>query len=79
MNKALTAQGLSLFVQVLNAEYSMAGAMSVLLREGAVSTMLVPKYSDMLLTAVRAVDPEITAVETSEQWYRVKMHGVLLA
>ena len=67
MNKVLTAQGLLLFVWVLNAGYSMAGAVSALLREGAVSTMLVPKYSDVLLTAVRAVDPEITAVETSEQ------------
>src|SRR6266480_5880541 len=79
MNKVLTAQRLLTFVWMLNAEYSMADAVSVLLRKGAVSTMLVPKYSDVLLTAVRAVDPEITAVETSEQWYRVKVHGVSLA
>ena len=56
----------------------MAEAVSVLLREGAISSMIVPKYSDVLLTAVRKVDSEITAVETSEQWYRLKMHGVSL-
>ena len=67
MNKVLTAQRLLLFVWVLNAGYSMAGAVSVLLRKGAVSTMLMPKYLNALLTAVRAVDSEITAVETSEQ------------
>ena len=45
----------------------MAGAVSVLLREGAISSMIMPKYSDVLLTAVRKVNSEITAVETSEQ------------
>ena len=52
---------------MLNAEYSMTDAVSVLLRKKTVSIILMSKYSDTLLTAVRAVNSEITAVKTSEQ------------
>jgi hypothetical protein len=76
LNQALLEEGLPSFVRIVDANYTATGAVSALLQNGAVSSMLLPRYRDLLLAAARKADQTIIAVEASEQWYRVKVHGV---
>jgi len=76
LNQALTSEAFPSFVRVVDAGYTLSGAITVLLSKEAVNTMLLPFYSDLLLTAVRHADPGVVSVEAPEQWYRLKVHGV---
>ena len=69
LNQALTEQRLPSFLWVVDVGYTSSGAISALLKDGALSSMVVPEYTDILLTAVRKVDANITAVEASRHWY----------
>jgi len=40
------------FLRAVDASYTRLGAISVLLKQGALGTILVPNYSDLLITAV---------------------------
>ena len=40
--------------------------------------MVIPYYRDALLAAICQADPAVVSVELSEQWHRVKVHGVPL-
>ncbi|KAI7974128.1 hypothetical protein EIK77_002993 [Talaromyces pinophilus] len=76
LNQALSNAGMPNFVRAVNAGYAASGHLTVLLQEEAPSNVLVPAYNDMLITAVRRCDPAVISVEISEQWQRVKVHGV---
>ena len=64
------------FLRAVDASYTRSGAISVLLEQGALGTMLVPDYSDLLIAAVCKEDQEVVSVGLPEQWYKVKVHGV---
>ena len=76
LNRALSNAGMPNFVRAVNAGYAASGHLTVLLQEGTPSNVLVPAYNDMLITAVRRCDPAVISVEISEQWQRIKVHGV---
>ena len=76
LNRALSNVGMPNFVRAVNAGYAASGHLTVLLQEGTPSNVLVPAYNDMLITAARRYDPAVISVEISEQWQRVKVHGV---
>ena len=76
LNRALSNMGMPNFVRAVNAGYAASGHLTVLLQEGTPSNVLVPAYNDMLITAVRRCDPAVISVEISEQWQRIKVHGV---
>ncbi len=76
INRALEKAGLPGFIRAVDSGYAASGHLTVLLKEGAPSSMLVPVYNDMLIATVRRVDSAVILVESSEQWQRVKVHGV---
>jgi hypothetical protein len=76
LNRALAKKDFPAFVRVVDAGYTRTGAMSVLLERGALGTMLVPQYRDVLVAAARQADRAVVSVELPEQWYKVKVHGV---
>lgn len=76
LNQALSREGLPSFIRAIGASYTATGAVSTLLERGALSTMLLPRYRDLLLAAARQADPAVISVEAPEQWYRLKVHGV---
>ncbi|QGA12365.1 hypothetical protein EYB26_000009 [Talaromyces marneffei] len=76
LNRALDSAGLPIFMRAVNAGYAASGHLTVLMKEGTPSKVLVPAYNDMLLTAIRRADPAVISVEISEPWRRVKVHRV---
>jgi hypothetical protein len=76
LNRALDGAGLPIFMRAVDSGYAASGHLTVLLKEGTPSNTLVPAYNDMLIAAVRRVDPAVVSVEISEQWQRVKVHRV---
>jgi hypothetical protein len=69
LNLALTKLKLLSFLRVVDVGYTSSGAISALLKDGALSSIVVLKYTDILLTVVRKVNANITAVEASQCWY----------
>jgi hypothetical protein len=69
LNLALTKLKLLSFLWVVDVGYTSSEAISVLLKNRALSSIVVLEYTDILLTAVRKVDANITAVEASQCWY----------
>jgi len=78
LNRVLARKGLPVFVRIIDAGYTATGAISALLEKGALGTMVIPYYRDALLAAICQADPAVVSVELSEQWHRVKVHGVPL-
>ncbi|KAE8550136.1 hypothetical protein TMatcc_001241 [Talaromyces marneffei ATCC 18224] len=76
LNRALDSAGLPIFMRAVDAGYAASGHLTVLMKDGTPSKVLVPAYNDMLLTAIRRADPAVISVEVSEQWQRVNVHGV---
>jgi hypothetical protein len=78
LNRVLARKGLPVFVRIIDAGYTTTGAISALLEKGALGTMVIPHYRDALIAAICQADPAVVSVELSEQWHRVKVHGVPL-
>jgi hypothetical protein len=78
LNRVLARKGLPVFVRVIDAGYTATGAISALLEKGALGTMVIPYYRDALIAAICQADPAVVSVELSEQWHRVKVHGIPL-
>jgi hypothetical protein len=78
LNRVLARKGLPVFVRIIDAGYTATGAISALLEKGALGTMVIPYYRDALIAAICQADPAVVSVELSEQWHRVKVHGVPL-
>jgi hypothetical protein len=66
LNQALVKEDLLGFLWVADAGYTANRAISVLLQDGALSSILVSGYSDLLLTAVRCSDPAVILLEISQ-------------
>ena len=79
LNKAIRQWGLPEHISLLKIGYTSSGAISCLLNEKAIATMLVPLYSDALIKVAIQFDATITGIEKAEQWYRLRVHRVLLS
>ena len=62
---------------MLKLAYTLKGKLSRLLGECS-SSQEVLKYKDLLITAARAFDPLIIGVQPTENWTKLKVHGVSL-
>lgn len=76
VNRVIAKERFPAFIRVVDAGYTNTGAVTILLEKGALGSMLLPDYKDLLVTAARQADPAVISVELPEQWYRVKVHGV---
>ena len=63
LNQTLIEQRLLLFLQIVNIDYTSSEAISALLKNRVLSSIVILKYTDILLTVVRKVDANIIAVE----------------
>jgi hypothetical protein len=79
LNKALKQWELPDHVRLLKLGYTGTGAISCLLGERAIASMVLPKYSDSLIKVAIQYDSAITGIDQAEQWYRLRVHGVLLS
>jgi inactivated superfamily I helicase len=64
------------FVRANDAGYSSTWAVTVVLENGALGSMLVPVHWGLVVAAAQQVDPAMRSAELPEQWYRAKVHGV---
>jgi hypothetical protein len=55
-------------VRFLNLHYTAKGAISGRLKEKALVKMLVPSYSDLLVTIAKTIDPGVIGIGLAEQW-----------
>jgi hypothetical protein len=78
LNEAFTAAGFPIFMRAVDSGYRASGHLTVLMERGTPSSALIPAYNDLLLGAVRRIDPAVISLEISEQWQRVKVHSVPL-
>jgi hypothetical protein len=53
-------------VRFLNLHYTAKGAISGRLREKALAKMLVPSYSDLLVTIAKTIDPGVIGIGLAE-------------
>jgi hypothetical protein len=79
INLAIKAMGLPEHIRLLKLSYTATGSISGLLREKALALMLLPDFSDHLIRAVREHDAAVIGVSQAEQWYRLRVHRVLLS
>jgi hypothetical protein len=79
INLAIKAMGLPEHIRLLKLSYTATGSISGLLREKALASMLLPDFSDHLIRAAREHDAAVIGVSQAEQWYRLRVHRVLLS
>ena len=78
LNEALQKTGEESHVRFCCVKYAPSGAISALLNEKADAGLLIPRKSNLLIRAVKSVDPEVIGVEVLEHWQRLKVHGMPL-
>jgi hypothetical protein len=66
LNQALVKKNLPDFLQVADADYTANRAISALLQDRALSSILVLEYSNLLLAAIRHSDSAVVSLETSQ-------------
>lgn len=64
------------FIYAVNTRYIALGHLTVFLKEGAPSGLVVLAYNNMLIAAIYKVDIAVILVEVSEQWQQIKVYGV---
>jgi hypothetical protein len=79
INVAIKKMGLPEHIRLLKLIYTATGSISGLLGEKALASMLIPSFNDTLIKIARDYDTAIIGVNQAEQWYRLKVHGVLLS
>ena len=79
LNRAIRRWELPEHISLLKIGYTGSGAISCLLNDRATAQMIIPSYSDALIKVAIQFDSKITGVEQAEQWYRLRVHGVLLS
>ena len=79
INLAIKKKGLLEHIRFLKLTYTAIGSISDFLREKVSASMLVPSFNDALIRIAREYDTAIIGVNQAEQWYRLKVHGVLLS
>jgi hypothetical protein len=57
---------ISSYVRFLNLHYTVKEAISGRLKEKALVKMLVPSYSDLLVTIAKIIDPEVIGIRLAE-------------
>ena len=78
LNKALQQAGEETSLRFIRVRYAPSGAISALLSEKADAGQLLPWRSNLLIRAVRALDPAVVGIEIPEHWQRLKDHGMPL-
>jgi len=78
LNKAMRQWGLPDHIHLLKLGYTGTGAISGLLGEKAIAPMIIPAYSDALIKVAIQFNANITGINQAEQWYRLRVHRVLL-
>ena len=66
LNQVLVKENLLSFLQIADADYTVNRAISALLQDGALSSILVLEYSNLLLTAVRYSDSAVILLKISQ-------------
>ena len=79
LNKAMRQWGLPKHIRLIKLGYTGSGAISGLLSEKAIVLMIIPAYSDLIIKIAIQFDAAITGIGQAEQWYRLKVHRVLLS
>ena len=69
LNLALIKLKLLLFLQIVNVSYISTEAISALLKNRILSLIVILEYTNILLTAVRKINANITTVEALQYWY----------
>ena len=78
LNEALQQAGEMVDLRFTRVRYAPSGAISALLSEKADAGQLIPRRSNLLIRAVKAVDPAVVGIEILEHWQRLKVHGMPL-
>ncbi len=79
INLAIKKLGLPEHIRLLKLTYTTTGSISGLLGEKALALMLIPVFNDTLIKIAREYDTAIIGVNQAEQWYRLRVHRVLLS
>jgi hypothetical protein len=66
LNTGLMKKGVPNHVRFLNLHYTAKGAISGRLKEKALAKILVPSYSNFLVTIARTIDPGVTGIGLAE-------------
>jgi hypothetical protein len=66
LNKAFTEAGLLIFMRAVDSGYSVSKHLTVLIEKGTPSSALIPAYNDLLLGAIRRINPAVISVEISK-------------
>lgn len=77
INKALAQAGADPTIRMVGLRYTKAGNLSGLTVEHARADDLL-EYAATVLTSTRALDPSVTAIEKTERWRKLRVHGVSL-
>ena len=78
LNEALQKAGEETYIRFSRVQYAPSGAVSALLTEKGDAGQLIPQRSNLLIRAVKSVDPAVVGVEVLEHWQRLKVHGMPL-
>jgi hypothetical protein len=76
LNMGLMKKKVPSHVRFLNLHYTAKGSISGRLGEKALAKILVPSYSDLLVTIAKTIDPEIIGIGLAEQWQSLRVHRV---
>lgn len=78
LNEALQKVGEEAHVQFSQVRYAPSRTISALLTEKADIGLLIPQQSNLLIRAIKIVDPAIVGVEILEHWQQLKVHRMPL-
>ena len=78
LNKALQKAGEELCIQFSWVRYAPSSAISAFFTEKADAGQLIPRQSNLLIQAVKLIDPARVGVEVLEHWQWLKVHGMPL-
>ena len=79
INLAIKKIGLPEHIRLLKLTYTAIGSISGLLGEKALALMLIPAFNDSLIKTAREHNTAIIGINQAEQWYRLRVHRVLLS
>ena len=78
LKEALQQAGVETSIRFNQVRYTSSGAISAFFSKKADAGQLIPRQSNMLIRAVKAVDPAVVGIEILEHWQRLKVHGMPL-
>lgn len=75
LNEALQKVGEEAYVRFSRVRYAPFGAISALFTDVG---LLIPGRSNLLIQAIKTVDPAVVEVEVPEYWQQLNVYGMLL-